>query len=97
MSPVPCEGARAANYKQDGESAEHVERAPQAMQRRLWAHDSIPVALERDKGLVDRGKGNKSEGVIQKGYSRGSPADDRGRVTFYRQGRAGPGVSMELL
>ena len=46
MSPVPCEGARAANYKQDGESAEHVERAPQAMQRRLWAHDSIPVALE---------------------------------------------------
>ena len=42
-------------------------------------------------------KGNKSEGMIQKGYSRGSPADDRGRRTFSRQGRAGPGVSMELL
>ena len=47
MSPELCKGARAANYRQDRESAEHVPRAPQAMQRRLWAHDSIPVALEQ--------------------------------------------------
>ena len=35
MSPVPCKGARAANYRQDGESAEQVRRAPQAAKRRL--------------------------------------------------------------
>ena len=43
MSPVPCEGARAANYRQDGESAEPSHRAPQAMQRRLWAEQSSPA------------------------------------------------------
>ena len=49
ISPVPCGAARAANYRQDGGSAEPSHRAPQAMQRRrrLWAHDSIPVALEQ--------------------------------------------------
>ena len=63
MSPVPCKGARAGNAVQNAESIGHVDRAPQAMQRRLWAHDSIPVALEqtRDKGLeVDTAKGKKS-------------------------------------
>ena len=50
MSPVPCKGARAGNAVQNAESIGHVERAPQAMQRRLWAPDSIPVALEQ-KGI----------------------------------------------
>ena len=47
MSPELCKGARAANYRQDRESIGHVHRAPQAAKRRLWAHDSIPVALEQ--------------------------------------------------
>ena len=50
MSPELCKGARAANYRQDRESIGHVHRAPQAAKRRLWAHDSIPVALEQ-KGI----------------------------------------------
>ena len=50
MSPEPCKGARAGNYRQDRESIGHVHRAPQAAKRRLWAHDSIPVALEQ-KGI----------------------------------------------
>ena len=43
MSPVPCEGAREANSVQNDESAEPSHRAPQAMQRRLWAEQSSPT------------------------------------------------------
>ena len=35
--------------------------------------------------------------MIQKGYSRGSPADDRGRRTFSRQGRADDSASTKTL
>ena len=45
--PVAYRAAREANSVQNDESAEPSPRAPQAMQRRLWAHDSIPVALEQ--------------------------------------------------
>ena len=43
ISPVPCGAARAANYRQDRESAEPSHRAPQAAKRRLWAEQSIPA------------------------------------------------------
>ena len=43
MSPELCKGARAANYRQDGESAEPSPRAPQAAKRRLWAEQSSPA------------------------------------------------------
>ena len=46
MSPELCKGARAGNAVQNAESIGQVHRAPQAAKRRLWAHDSIPVALE---------------------------------------------------
>ena len=43
MSPVPCGAAREANAVQNDESAEPSHRAPQAMQRRLWAEQSSPT------------------------------------------------------
>ena len=59
MSPVPCGAARAANYRQDGGSAERSHRVPQAMQggSGLTTASLSHSNRTRDKGFLDTAKG----------------------------------------
>ena len=49
MAPVPCEAARAANYRQDGESAKQVWRAPQAAEAAALSSAQQVIGLKREE------------------------------------------------